>query len=1343
MTQPFEGEVADARERLVELERRCAELPPQHRAFGDELLELFSTTVEELQVSGEELHQQNEELLASGRELELARQRYQDLFEFAPGGYLVTDAEGIVREANRAAGELLAVQPRRLIGRPLVAYVASTDRKAFHLCLSRLHEEWRQSQATAEWEVELRSRARGSFPAVLTVAPVCDDEEQLAGLRWLLRDVSASKRAAQEREKLLTQVQQDREAIRGLAADLERERDILHTLMENTAAQVAYLDLEFNFVQVNSAYVQGCGHSREELIGRNHFDLFPNVENQAIFERVRDSGQPVKFRAKPFEFEDQSEQGTTYWDWTLVPALSTTGEVQGLVLSLVDVTRAVQDRQWIEALSAKAQRHGDELGAILNSIPEAVVVFDAEGTIVQTNPAAEAFGFGPVGANAVLVARRVKRRYADGRLIPPDDLAFARGLRGDMMLARPEIVDNPAGGQREILASAAPVVSEGRIVASVVVSHDVTEQRRTERERERLLAENRTQREFLERLLEAAPVGIAVLRGKDHRYELANPYYRAGTTGSADTPMVGRTIVEMIPNLVKRRMPELMDEVYRTRQTVSTREVQLTIEPEGKETYWNTERVPLRGPDGAVEGILVLAQEVTAQVLDRQRIEALSAEAQRQADEREAIFATLVEPAMVFDTTGSILRANPAAKEWLGVDPVGLPEAVLGQTMTAHYPDGRPIPDESLVAMRALREERVQDDHQLLLTPDGVRAIVASSAPIVTGGQISGAVISWHDITDLRRAETALRDSEEKLRTLFDLLPIGVVVLDQDLQVLRSNPASEWAGPHSQETLHRWNHRAKAYLRSDGTSMPREALPSARALREQRLVQDEVGIVRDDGSVIWQDISTVPVPFADWKAVVTVVDITERKKAEVALRQARDELEMRVQERTAELERANERLLAEIRQRMRIEGDLRSSEQRLEQRVEERTRELATLLDISNTVALSIDLEPLLAMILERLKDVVDYDGGAAFRLEANTLNPVFHRGAISADDLLQIGSYLEEAALGRAAIPGVQQVILADAQGEPALQEAFRQATGAEGGEMANAVRAWMTVPVTIKQQVYGVLYMYHSQPGRYTEEQARLALPFGNQAAVAIENARIYQQAAALATLEERQRLAHDLHDAVTQTLFSASLAAEVLPRLWERDREAGLLCLSEVHQLTRGALAEMRTLLLELRPAALVETELGALLSQLGQAITSRARISVTIQAVPHCSLPPEVQVALYRIAQEALNNVAKHAEAKHVEVSLQCTPPLTSEEGQAHAAMVELSVADDGRGFDPNDLPAGFKGLGLGIMRERAEAIGAALEIRSHAGQGTWIAVRWPDQAPNLSPPLPAVSKPEGG
>jgi signal transduction histidine kinase len=218
------------------------------------------------------------------------------------------------------------------------------------------------------------------------------------------------------------------------------------------------------------------------------------------------------------------------------------------------------------------------------------------------------------------------------------------------------------------------------------------------------------------------------------------------------------------------------------------------------------------------------------------------------------------------------------------------------------------------------------------------------------------------------------------------------------------------------------------------------------------------------------------------------------------------------------------------------------------------------------------------------------------------------------------------------------------------------------------------------------------------------------------------LYEQAQRLAVVEERQHLARELHDAVTQTLFSASLAADVLPRLWERDRESGMRCLTEVRQLTRGALAEMRTLLLELRPSALIETEPGALLRQLAEAVTSRTRIPVVVEADAGCSLPAEVQVTLYRIAQEALNNVAKHANARQVTVGFRRARPAPA--GTEQAVGIVLSIVDDGCGFDLERGPSLGKGLGLGIMRERAEAIGAELRIHSHPGEGTRVEAVWP-------------------
>jgi PAS domain S-box-containing protein len=120
--------------------------------------------------------------------------------------------------------------------------------------------------------------------------------------------------------------------------ELNKEKDTLQSIMENTHAQIAYLDNQFNFVMANSAYIQGSGHSAEELIGKNHFDLFPNAENEALFKKVVETGEAIRFSAKPFEFLDQPWRGVTYWDWILAPIIDGAGQVHSLVLSLTDVT---------------------------------------------------------------------------------------------------------------------------------------------------------------------------------------------------------------------------------------------------------------------------------------------------------------------------------------------------------------------------------------------------------------------------------------------------------------------------------------------------------------------------------------------------------------------------------------------------------------------------------------------------------------------------------------------------------------------------------------------------------------------------------------------------------------------------------------------------------------------------------------------------------------------------------------------------------------------------------------------------------------------------------------------
>jgi two-component system nitrate/nitrite sensor histidine kinase NarX len=209
---------------------------------------------------------------------------------------------------------------------------------------------------------------------------------------------------------------------------------------------------------------------------------------------------------------------------------------------------------------------------------------------------------------------------------------------------------------------------------------------------------------------------------------------------------------------------------------------------------------------------------------------------------------------------------------------------------------------------------------------------------------------------------------------------------------------------------------------------------------------------------------------------------------------------------------------------------------------------------------------------------------------------------------------------------------------------------------------------------------------------------------------NAVVDAEKSARLLLEERHKLAGDLHDAVNQTLFSASLIAEVLPRMWDQDQAEARRSLEDLSRLTRGALAEMRGLLAELQPSTLTDTDLGDLLCQLGNALSGRTNIPIVVTVTEKLILQPEVQMAFYRVCQEALLNVARHAKASQVEIDLQQV-----------GEMIEMRIRDNGRGFDPEkNFPERY---GLNMMKVRAKAVGARLTIARQAHHGMELTLRW--------------------
>ena len=390
------------------------------------------------------------------------------------------------------------------------------------------------------------------------------------------------------------------------------------------------------------------------------------------------------------------------------------------------------------------------------------------------------------------------------------------------------------------------------------------------------------------------------------------------------------------------------------------------------------------------------------------------------------------------------------------------------------------------------------------------------------------------------------------------------------------------------------------------------------------------------------------------------------------------------------------------------------AQQQLEQRVAERTRELAALLQVGRTMGGTLELQPLLGLILDQLKTVVDYSAaGVHSTAKGEEYTVLEYRGPLPREHMIGRQLPLSLANIVRDVLDGAAPVIVRDWGDWPPVM----QAVAAQGVELPREAlghsRAALWLPLFVKGEVTGVLGIVHPQPGFYTERHAELAMAFAQQAGTAIENARLYEAARVKAVLEERQRLARELHDSVTQALYSALLWTEAANRqLGAGGVETAREHLRDARAATREALSEMRLLLFELRQPVLEVRGLSAVLRARLDAVEARSGLATEVRLDETVRLPAAVEQNLYRIAQEALNNVLKHARASRVAVTLEATDE-----------RLRLEVVDDGNGFDPRQ-PGG--GLGLKGMRERAESLGGTLTIESARGVGTRLRLEVPRQ-----------------
>jgi PAS domain S-box-containing protein len=635
----------------------------------------------------------------------------------------------------------------------------------------------------------------------------------------------------------------------------------------------------------------------------------------------------------------------------------------------------------------------------------------------------------------------------------------------------------------------------------------------------------------------------------------------------------------------------------------------------------------------------------------------------RESEERfRSMFDTARVGITLIDPDRRVIAVNPVVVQMSGyteAEMLRLP----GQDIT--YPDDRHIGQQEFAEIQAGKRESFIMEKRYV-RKDGVVywSRLSVSAVRDPGGELLYMVAITEDIDQQKHAIEDLRESEARFRAIFENAGVGIALVGMDRRPLMANTAMIDMTGYSSEEFFQKSGADLSYSEDAQIGIPELQEVLAGKLNSYKI---EKRYIRKSGEIYWVRLTNSVVCASDGKPqyfVTMVEDINEQKHAAEELRKSQAQFQaifdnvavgvavMTLGRRPLAFNAATERIIG--------------------YNAEE-------LLDVDpRTLALPEDRE----MDVEMFQELIEG----------------------KRDSYVMERRYRHKS--GRPFWARINYSLVRDMDSRPdyligIIEDIDEQKRAAER--------------LAVQEADYLLMLQHRVNERTHELEETNQRLQQEMEQRTKIEK-ELAEKAAEEAVTADRTRLARDLHDAVTQTLFSASLIAEVLPDLWEIDQDEAIKSTEELRQLTRGALAEMRTLLLELRPATLTQTRLSDLIKQLCEAFIGRSRLPIKLSIEGDCQLPPEVQIAIYRIAQESLNNVFKYARATQVDVNL-----FISE------TVVHFETCDNGIGFDTATVKP--TSLGMRIMRERADAIGADFQVTSQPGAGTCVEVNW-NRNPNV-------------
>lgn len=632
-------------------------------------------------------------------------------------------------------------------------------------------------------------------------------------------------------------------------------------------------------------------------------------------------------------------------------------------------------------------------------------------------------------------------------------------------------------------------------------------------------------------------------------------------------------------------------------------------------------------------------------------LEQMSAQRQRYKN----LFDFSPDAYIITNQSGTIQEVNHAAAELLNVSI----RFLINKPLTSYVQDIDQLNFlKQVTAMQQASKPSQWETRMLVRGRPQIDVLMVAEGIAILGSEERGE-IRWliRDISIQKRTETA--EHEYFFRTTFERAAVGIAHIGPSGLWLRVNQKLCEISGYQEHELENMGVREIAH--------PDDAEALIDVFRqlingETQSLTAEKRFIHKTGAVIWGNLTASAVHTQDGRFLYSILvfeDISQRKQVEIAERE--------------------QRTLANA------------------------------IHDTAIALTSTLDFNEVIERIFVNIGRLVPHD--AANLMLVNDQQEVY---VVRAEGYIKSGLPQLKEALSTMRLPLASAEILRDmAQTRTTVLITDWQDKGMWSSLPGmDAIRSMLAVPILSRDQVIGFLKLHSLTPNFFTSRQAELLQAFALQAAIAIQNSRAIEQAKVLAAAHERQRLARDLHDEVTQTLFTANVMVESLPRVFQQQPGSVPKLLTQLAILTRGALAEMRTLLLELRPEQLPNIHLPTQLRQLVDAVKGRKRLEVHLEMDDGIQFPTDIQITFYRIAQEALNNIVKHSRASRVEISLLATEQ-----------QLLMQIIDNGVGFDIEQKRKTSMGVGMFSMSERADAIGAEFELVSRLKQGTTVQVLW--------------------